>query len=133
MIPSGGTVRSGMAEPLHQPSRTWKLNVARGKVTGMTDGLDAVRQAVHCILQTDRYRHVIYSYNYGQEFSGLIGMNAIFVQSEMKRMLKEALLQDDRIQDVRSIEMEGEGDQLKVRFEVVTDIGSFSEEVVVNV
>nr|WP_313785006.1 DUF2634 domain-containing protein [Paenibacillus larvae] len=37
------------------------------------DGLEAIRQAVHKILHTERYEHLIYSPDYGSELTGLIG------------------------------------------------------------
>src|SRR5690606_27931875 len=67
MIPTGGTIADAATAEVRQPSRTYKLEFARGRVAGMTDGLDAIKQAVYKILQTDRFRYEIYSFDYGHE------------------------------------------------------------------
>lgn len=131
MIPQIGQQRRG-DQPLQkrrQPSLTWKLDLTRGKVTGKTDELDAVRQAVYKILQTERFAYAIYSFQYGHELKQLLGSNPLFARSEVKRLLTEALLQDDRIVAVEQVETELEGDRMTVRFTVVTQLGSFQEEV----
>ncbi len=132
MIPQS-TFRNEPVEDIQQPSRTWKLDFDKGKVTGMTGGLDAIKQTVFCILQTDRFRYLIHSFNYGQEFNSLIGLSPTFVESEINRMVQEALMQDDRITNIENLQMEPNGDSLLVTFTVVTDIGSFDQGVNVSV
>ena len=39
------------------PSLTWRINEEKAEVRGETDELDAMRQAVSKILQTERYRY----------------------------------------------------------------------------
>ena len=41
-----------------QPNRTYSLVTG-----GVIDGLDAVKQAIYCILNTERYEYLIYSWN----------------------------------------------------------------------
>ena len=49
------------------PSLTWKINEEKAEVRGEMDELDAMRQAVSKILQTERYRYAVYDWNYGVE------------------------------------------------------------------
>jgi len=133
MIPTGSTIQNGAIQERVMPSHTWKIDFDKGKVVGMTDGLDAVRQAVYCTLETDRFRHLIYSFDYGNELKKCIGMNRDYVESEVKRYLNEALLEDDRITAIENIQMETRGDQMTVNFTVITDIGSFNEGVTLSV
>ena len=42
------------------PSLTWKINEERAEVRGTVDELEAMKQAVRKILQTERYRYAIY-------------------------------------------------------------------------
>jgi hypothetical protein len=92
----------------------------------MTDELEAVRQAVFKILQTERFKHPIYSSDYGSEWRSLIGRSSAVVPMEAGRMLEEALGQDERIEGIEGIETVMSGDQAKITFTVVTRHGSFS-------
>jgi len=133
MIPTGAILNDENVELATQPSRTWKIDFDRGRVIGMTDGLEAVKQTVYKILHTDRFRHLIYSTDYGMEWDGLIGANPAFIQAELKRRITEALLQDDRIEAVQDFEFEFNGDTALVRFTVVSTAGSYQEEVTARV
>lgn len=129
MIPQGGSLTENTAA-VSQPSATWRMDLERGVISGRTDGLDAIKQAVFKILQSQRFRHAIYSGNYGNELAELVGRHPSFLQLEAQRMLEEALLQDDRILAVEQVKVNHRGDQAVVTFTVQTDYGSFEEEVV---
>lgn len=111
------------------PSLTWKFDLAKGRVVGKTDGLDAIKQAIYKVFQTDRFGYDIYSSDYGHELSLLLGSSPEFVQSEATRMITEALLADDRIDLVENVRAEMKEDQITIRFTVVTVYGSFEQEV----
>jgi len=115
-------------EEEQQPSLTYGIDFEKGRIVGMIDGLEAVKQAVFLILQTERYRYLIYSADYGSELEGLIGRDPLFVRSELKRRIREALLQDDRIEDVTNFDIQINGDSALVRFTVVTIFGDFEAE-----
>lgn len=124
MIPTEGTTATDtIAVVRPRSSRTYRLDLKRGRVTGMMDGLEAVRQAVFKILQTPRYEHVIYSDHYG--FEPLAGMNGDVLQSELSRRIEEALLQDDRITAVENMRISHEGDSALAEFTVVSEYGRF--------
>lgn len=99
-----------------QPSYTYKLDIDRGRVKGMTDEADALLQAVYLILSVERYQYPIYSYNYGVELVDLIGQPKDYVMSEVKRRITEALIQDDRINAVDSWEFETTKKAVKTTF-----------------
>lgn len=131
-VPQGGTIRDDI-EFVQQPSRTYRLDFERGRISGMTDGLEAVKQAVYKIFHTERFAHLIYDGSYGFEKRGLIGKDPMFVQSEIRRRVQEALLQDDRIAEIKGLQIEFEGDAARVRFTVICDYGTFDMEVTQNV
>jgi phage baseplate assembly protein W len=108
-----------------QPSLTFGIDFDRGHIVGMVDGLEAVKQAVFLILQTERYRYLIYTPDYGCELEGLIGRDPLYVQSEIKRRIREALMQDDRIEDVTNFSIQFDGDNALVRFTVISTFGNF--------
>lgn len=126
MIPTGGSILNAPVEEQQQPSLTWKLDFEAKRITQMVDGLEAVKQAAFVILETERFQHLIYSFNFGSELEGLIGKSPLFVQSEVRRLIREALLQDDRITDVRDITFQTQGDSLLVEFTVVSVFGDFT-------
>ncbi|MNW45951.1 hypothetical protein D3C74_232270 [compost metagenome] len=111
------------------PSLTWQLDLDKGRIVGRTDGLEAIKQAVFKIFQTNRFEFEIYSFDYGNELTLLLGSSPEFVKSEATRMIKEALLPDDRIDAVENVEAFIHGDLLTIRFTVVTVYGSFEQEV----
>ncbi|KPU45820.1 hypothetical protein OXPF_06090 [Oxobacter pfennigii] len=124
MIPVNGITNAAVKE-VERPSNTWKIDFEKGRITGKIDNLDAVKQAAFKILETERYRYLIYSFNYGAELEALIGKNPSLVRSETARRIKEALLQDDRIQDITNIDITANGDSIHAKFTVVTNYGSF--------
>ena len=63
----------------------------------MVQGLEAVRQAVEIILNTERFRWQIYLPYSGMMWNGLIGQDPGYVSSELQRRIKDALLMDDRV------------------------------------
>lgn len=133
MIPQNATLTTEPIEVVEQPSLTYRIDWKRGRIVGKTDGLEAVKQAVYKILHTDRFRHLIYTPDYGMEWDGLFGGNPVFVRAELKRRITEALLADDRIEDVQDFEMEFGLDEVKVRFTVVSTYGNYREEVIARV
>lgn len=100
MIPGRNGTLDAILEFKEIPSRTYKLNTGNGTIAGYTDELEAVKQAVFLILNTERYEHVIYSWNYGVELAGLMGKPVYEVLSEIPSRITDALLQDARIERV---------------------------------
>jgi len=116
-----------------QPGYTHKLDLERGRVNGMTDGRDALCQAIYLILNVERYAYPIYSRRYGVELEDLIGKPKDYAMSEMKRRITEALLQDDRITGVDDWIFETGRHCVRVSFTVHTVYGEVkaAKEVVV--
>lgn len=101
-----------------QPSYTYKLDIDKGRIKGMTDEADAMLQAIYLILSVERYQYPIYSYDYGVELADLIGQPKDYVMSEVKRRITEALTQDDRINSVDGWEFESTKKALIITFTV---------------
>lgn len=134
LIPQGGTLSNGGEITVaQQPSRTYRIDLVNGRISGMADNLEAIRQAVYKILETNRYEFLIYSSNYGSELNEKIDGGELYIKSELKRRIREALLQDDRITDVTDFTMKIAGDSAAVSFTVVSQYGAFQEEVSISV
>lgn len=123
-----GTLKIG-----RQPSKTYKMRIEEEKVDGQADDLEAIEQACYKILNTERYRYVIYSWNYGIELSDLFGKPIPFVYSELPRRIREALTADDRVKDVANFALRHERGSVLARFEVVTTNGILEMSKGVNV
>lgn len=134
MIPSINVLSEEITETTYM-GRTYKIKFGESidRIAGFTDELDAVKQAIYLILNTERYQYIIYSWDYGVELLDLYGKPMPYVMSELPRRIKEALVQDDRIEDVVDFEFERNGKKLHVTFTVVTSVGSISTEMEVDV
>ncbi|GKH49062.1 phage protein [Eubacteriales bacterium] len=87
-----------------QTSATYKVDFANGRISGrITDDIEAVRQAIHKILMTERFAYLIYSWNYGFELNTVLGQGESVLRSEIGRLLTEALTADDRIDAVENL------------------------------
>nr|WP_319487234.1 DUF2634 domain-containing protein [uncultured Caproiciproducens sp.] len=102
MIPNIEAADVDLAE---EPSKTWKLDLKTNHISGFIDGLDAVMQSAFMALQTERYEHLIFSWQYGSELHTLVGKDADYVFSEAKRMIADTLSTDTRITGVRDFAM----------------------------
>lgn len=115
-------------------SLTWKLNNESMTMEGTIDGIDSVKQAVFCILNTERYEYLIYDWNYGIELAELLGEPISYVLPELKRRISEALEQDDRINEVRGFQFDtSDRGTVLVSFLVETVFGTLGIETEVSV
>lgn len=106
MIPSITGFLEQDFELEEQPTYTYKMNLDTGSIRGYTDGLDAMKQAIFKILQTERYQYIMYSWNYGIETLDLYGEPISYVCPELERRITEALLWDERIESVDNFEFD---------------------------
>lgn len=109
-------------ELIEIPSRTYK--VSNGRIAGYVDELDAMRQSVEKILSTERFAWNIYSDDYGSDVNDLIGEDFDLVNSELERLITEALSADDRIVSVENFTInQTSSNSIVVTFNVVTVFG----------
>lgn len=87
------------------PSRTYKVDFAAGRIGGFCDETEAMKQAIYKILQTKRFEYLIYSWDYGIELNEIVGKSFQVFTSEIKRIVREALMADSRITDVSGFEV----------------------------
>lgn len=115
------------------PSQTYNINRNTNRISGYIDNKDAIIQAIYLILQTERYESMIYNWYYGTEFDDLIGKNRDYVTSELQRVIREALMEDDRIMEVNNFVITFKEDKASIEFLVQTIIGDIALEWEVNV
>lgn len=89
-----------------QPDLTYKLNIEAERIGGFVDELEAYKQAIYKILNTERYDYIIYSWNYGIELKDLFGQPIPYVIPELERRITEAVMADDRTESVSNFEFD---------------------------
>lgn len=114
-------------------SYTYNINRNTNRISGYIDDKDAIIQAIYLILQTERYESMIYNWYYGVEFDGLIGKQRDYVTSELQRVIREALTEDDRIIEVSDFDITYTEDSALIVFLVETNIGDITVEWEVNI
>nr|DAS46164.1 MAG TPA: Protein of unknown function (DUF2634) [Caudoviricetes sp.] len=111
-----------------ESSNTFFIDFEKGRISGFIDEKEAVKQAIMLILNTERYKFLIYSWNYGAELEALVGTHPDIVEDEAERLISEALLQDDRITAVYDFEFSRNRDTLLVSFKVDSIYGDIDIE-----
>ncbi len=112
-------------ENTEMSSLTYRMDWDKKRITGRLDGLEAVQQAVAKILRTDRYEHLIYSSDYGTEWGLVLGKDRLLARAEIRRIVSEALLQDERIIRLEDTTVSFNGDNLSFSCKVITQYGNF--------
>lgn len=127
-------VLEGMEKETEMPSFDFKMNTVTGRIGGTVENLEEIQQAIQLILSTERYEHSIYPESYGVETTDLIGQDTELVVPELEMRITEALLQDDRIEEVTNFDFDLTTPGIvAVSFTVNTTKGTLDEEMEVNV
>ncbi|MGN9164974.1 DUF2634 domain-containing protein [Tissierellaceae bacterium HCP3S3_D8] len=133
MIPKIEDIDIGQEiEIVEEPTYTFKIEGDR--IVRYTDEIEAMKQAIYLILNTERYRHEIYDWDYGIELADLFGKDKAYAYSELKRRIKEALMADNRITDVTNFKFETlDRNTIHIRFVVDTIFGDIESSKEVNI
>lgn len=116
-----------------EATQTYLMELETNRIRGYADDLDAVRQAVYKILNTERYEYAIYSWDYGIETYDLYGEDDTYVVPELQRRIEDALSIDERIIECRDFEFDtSQKNSVFVKFTVSTIYGDADIEQVVN-
>lgn len=114
-------------------NNTYKVNIEKNTIEGICNGIEAIKQTIYCILNTERFEYLIYSWDYGVEIKNLIGEQSTFVIPELERVIKEALIQDDRIEEVVEFTFnQTSKNAITINFKVRTILGDITIEKEVN-
>lgn len=104
--------------------RTYKMSDTQ--IAGFVEGMEALKQSIYKALSTEQYEYPIYSFQYGIAWKQLIGEDRSYVRAELRRMVEELLMRDDRIQSVDSFEFSFSGDSCHCSFDVSSIYGDIS-------
>lgn len=109
-----------------KPSKTYRLK--DGRLEGTIDGLEAARQAAELMLSTERFKHEIFSDDYGVEFLELIGQRRDLIEADLERRIEEALAEDDRMTGISDFSLAFVGDCVHAGFMLETVFGTIQME-----
>ncbi|QMV42970.1 DUF2634 domain-containing protein [Cohnella cholangitidis] len=107
--------------------RSWRFDFDAGEFvltpTGKvasSEGADAWVEWCKKALQTERFRYLVYSRDYGQEFNDLIrsGLSRPVIEMEIQRIATETLMVDPRTASVDGFVYEWAGDQCNFTCEI---------------
>ena len=51
---------NNIEEVKEQTSKTYYLNIEKNTISNFCDGIEAMKQTIYCILNTERFEHLIY-------------------------------------------------------------------------
>lgn len=106
------------------PNKTFKLNFEKKIIEGVVDGDEAKKQAIQKILITESEEYPIYGFGYGIMVNDLIGEDMIYVRSELKDRIVEAILYDDRFEAVEFTDEVVEKRKIILSFTVICSDGN---------
>ena len=86
-------------EIVMQPSFTHKMLIEEERVKGYTDGEEAVKQFIYKCINTEKGIYPIYP-NFGVKKRDLFGKPKNYAFVVLTRRISDALMLDDRIEDV---------------------------------
>lgn len=107
--------------------REYELDFKTGRLTGrIVEGVDALCVWAYLALKAKRYRWVIYSWQYGEEYTNLIGysFDEDYLYSEVKRYIEECLFINEHITGIENLTVNQVNEMLYIRFRMITDVGS---------
>lgn len=112
--------------------REYELDFETGQLTGnIVEGKEAIKIWIWLALKTPRFRHTMFSWDYGNEIETLIGKgySKEHIETEVYRMVVEALSVNKHISGITNFLVSLEDEKLEISFIVNTIYG----EVMLNV
>ena len=125
---------SEVTEAEEKPSRTYKLDLDKGRIVGMVDGLEAVNQAIRKAIITPRFKCLIYDNQYGSEIQeAIIAQDATpeYTEAVVPGFVKDALKPDTRILKVYDFQFEFRTEGAYIFFRADTIFGETEFEEVI--
>ncbi len=88
----------------------------------IVQGNEAIKIWIYKILKSDRYKHLAYSWDYGQEFQEILsnGYTKQALEKIIPKHLKECLMINPYVKKVKNIQIDLEDEKVNLSFDVVT-------------
>lgn len=123
-----------ITEAEEQPSRTYRLDLEKGRIVGKVDGLAAVNQAIRKAIITPRFKCLIYDNQYGNEAEAAITAKDAtrdYSEATAEGFIKDALRPDTRILSIANFKIEFVADGARISFSADTIFGATEIEEVI--
>lgn len=97
----------------------------------IVEGLEALKTWVWKALKTERFKYMIYSWEYGNEIENLISKpyTPSYTQSEVTRYVEEALLINPYIKSIYNVESKFNNGMLNIKLKLSTVYSDLEMEV----
>lgn len=121
-------------EAAELPSKTYKLDLDKGRIIGYVDGQAAVRQAIRKAIITPRFKCLIYDHQYGSEIEeAIIQKDATesYTRAVIPGFIRDALLPDTRVTGVSNFTFDFKNDEAYIAFDADTIFGTVRIEEVI--
>lgn len=119
-------------EDIEEIPQEYGIDFATGQLTGeIVEGKEAIKVWIWLALNVPRYRHIINTWEYGNEIETLIGKgySQEHLDSEVKYMIEDALSPNDYITEITNLDASLDGDKLTVSLTVETPYGEVEIDV----
>ena len=107
--------------------KEYGIDFTTGQLTGqIVEGVEAVKVWIWCCIKTPRFRHAIYSWQYGTEFEQYIGqvLTDEYLRTDVLTELEDALLINPYISAIENFDVTRTGDRLHITCTVETQFGA---------
>lgn len=107
--------------------REYGIDFNTGQLTGkIVEGLEAIKVWIWLCMHTERFRHAIYSADYGTSFEQYIGhvLTDEYINTDCESEISDALLINEYIESIEDFEAVRNSDSLDIKFRVVTKFGN---------
>ena len=107
--------------------KEYSIDFQTGQLTGkIVEGLEAIKVWIWLCMHTERFRHAIYSADYGTSFEQYIGhvLSDEYINTDCESEISDALLINEYIESIEDFEAVKDGEHLRVSFRAVTKFGN---------
>lgn len=120
------TIKEDDSQVVKMP-REYGIDFATGQLSGkIVEGLEAIKVWIWLCMHTERFRHAIYSADYGTSLEQYIGhmLSEEYINTDCESEITDALLINKYIESIEDFEAVRNSDSLNISFRVVTKFGS---------
>ena len=107
--------------------REYGIDFTTGQLTGkIVEGIEAIKVWIWLCMHTERFRHAIYSSDYGTALDQYFGhvLSDEYINTDCESEISDALLMNEYIESIEDFEAVRNSDILNIKFRVVTKFGS---------
>ena len=107
--------------------KEYGVDFQTGQLTGkIVEGLEAIKVCIWLCMHTERFRHAIYSADYGTSLEQYIGhmLSEEYINTDCESEITDAMLINEYIESIEDFEVVRNSDSLNISFRVVTKFGS---------